>query len=175
MEQAENPTFRRLVTGIGPDGKSYLADDSRIAEGTLGSFNFWMMRPGDSRGGIETAPQAIPFFPEAGDAVFRIFRLPPNDPNLPAAVWKDIADGFFAAVGDPACRTDTSRHPLMHTTPTIDYIMLLDGMVSLLLDEGDAVPLNRFDVVVQRATNHTWINTGAEPATLMAVMIGQAP
>ncbi|HEY1720662.1 MAG TPA: hypothetical protein VGG27_05410 [Magnetospirillaceae bacterium] len=175
MEQTNNPTFRRLVTGIGPDGKSYLADDSRIAAGTLGNFNFWMMRRGDSQGGIETKPQAIPFYPKDGAVIFRIFRLPPSDPNLPAATWNVIASEFFASVGDPSSRADTSRHPLMHTTPTVDYIMLLDGRVSLLLDTGDPIPMQQYDVVVQRATNHTWVNTGSSPATLMAVMIGQKP
>ena len=175
MEQSENITFRRLVTGVGPDGKSCLVDDSRIAEGTLGNVNFWMMRRGDSPDGIEIAPQAIPFYPRNGATVFRVFRLPPGNPEPSSAVWHDIAPRFFAAIGDPGCRIDTSRHPLMHTTPTVDYIMLLDGEVSLLLDSGDPIPLRRFDVVVQRATNHAWVNTGPGAATLMAVMIGTQP
>jgi quercetin dioxygenase-like cupin family protein len=61
----------------------------------------------------------------------------------------------------------------MHVTPTTDYIMLLSGEVSLLLDAGEPIPLQPFDVVVQRNTNHAWINTGREAAVLMAVMVGQ--
>jgi quercetin dioxygenase-like cupin family protein len=61
----------------------------------------------------------------------------------------------------------------MHVTPTTDYIMLLSGEVSLLLDAGEPIPLQPFDVVVQRNTNHAWINTGSEAAVLMAVMVGQ--
>ena len=49
-------------------------------------------------------------------------------------------------------RVDTSRHPSMHKTKTIDYIILLKGDVTLLLDE-DEVRLKPFDVVVQRGTN----------------------
>jgi hypothetical protein len=33
--------------------------------------------------------------------------------------------------------------------------------------------LKPFDAVVQRNTNHAWINTGTEAAILMAVMVGQ--
>tara|TARA_B000000441_G_C21487720_1_gene202016 strand:+ start:17 stop:163 length:147 start_codon:yes stop_codon:yes gene_type:complete len=42
--------------------------------------------------------------------------------------------------------------------------------VSLLLDEED-VRLEPFDTVVQRGTNHAWVNHGDEPALLIAVLI----
>ena len=67
-------------------------------------------------------------------------------------------------------RVDTTRHPAMHKTKTIDYIILLDGDVTLLLDE-DEVRLKPFNVVVQRGTNHAWVNNGDEPALLIAVLI----
>ena len=58
----------------------------------------------------------------------------------------------------------------MHKTKTIDYIILLSGDVTLLLDE-DEVRLKPFNVVVQRGTNHAWVNNGNEPALLIAVLI----
>ena len=58
----------------------------------------------------------------------------------------------------------------MHKTKTIDYIILLEGNVTLLLDD-DEVQLKPFDVVVQRGTNHAWINNGSEPALFIAVLI----
>ena len=60
--------------------------------------------------------------------------------------------------------------PAMHKTNTIDYIILLKGDVTLLLDE-DEVNLKPHDVVVQRGTNHAWVNNGREPALLIAVLI----
>ena len=68
------------------------------------------------------------------------------------------------------CRPDTSRHPAMHKTRTIDYVVLLAGEVTLLLDQGE-VDLKPFDVVVQRGTNHAWVNKGKEPALIAAVLI----
>ena len=53
---------------------------------------------------------------------------------------------------------------------TIYYIILLSGDVTLLLDE-DEVRLKPFNVVVQRGTNHAWVNNGNEPALLIAVLI----
>ncbi|MCP3974568.1 MAG: cupin domain-containing protein, partial [bacterium] len=76
----------------------------------------------------------------------------------------------FEAMGAAHERPDTSRHPAMHTTKTIDYIILLSGNVTLLLDD-DERDLNPFDVVVQRGTNHAWINKGSEPALLCAILI----
>ena len=58
----------------------------------------------------------------------------------------------------------------MHKTETIDYIIILKGDVTLILDEEE-VELKPFDVVVQRGTNHAWINNGNEPALLIAVLV----
>ena len=63
---------------------------------------------------------------------------------------------------------------MMHVTPTVDYILLLSGKVSLVLDEGDPIALEPFDAVVQRGTNHSWVNTGDTTALLMSVMVGSA-
>jgi quercetin dioxygenase-like cupin family protein len=62
----------------------------------------------------------------------------------------------------------------MHTTRTVDYIVLLKGDVSLVLDK-DEVRLKPFDVVVQRGTNHAWRNNGNEPALLAGVLIDALP
>jgi hypothetical protein len=190
-------SFRRLVTGRDANGKSVLLEDARIAEGRLGNFNFWRTQPaaagtdipaGDSlapaggsfadrsvadRSVIELACREFPFFADPGGTVFRVFRLPAAQSELTAEQARELSAGFFAEIGVPSCRVDTSRHPLMHVTPTTDYIMLLSGEVSLLLDEGEPIALQPFDVVVQRNTNHAWINTGSEAAVLMAVMVGQ--
>ncbi len=58
----------------------------------------------------------------------------------------------------------------MHKTETIDHIILLKGNVTLLVD-NDEVDLEPNDVVIQRGTNHAWVNKGSEPALLIAVLI----
>jgi hypothetical protein len=37
------------------------------------------------------------------------------------------------------------------------------------------VALKPFDVVVQRGTNHAWVNRGSKPALLVAVLIDAKP
>lgn len=150
-----------------------MAEDSRVEEGTLGNFNFWMTQSRDSREEMDVGLGPQPFFARDGETLFRIFQIPPAPRGLTPQDAKGMVDGFFAGIGDPRCRVDTTRHPLMHTTPTTDYVVLLDGEISLLLDTGDPLPLKRFDAVVQRATNHFWVNTGMTTATLVAVMVGR--
>jgi quercetin dioxygenase-like cupin family protein len=58
----------------------------------------------------------------------------------------------------------------MHRTHTTDYIVLLSGKVRLVLDKEER-DLEPFDVVVQRGTNHAWVNTGSGEALLMAVLV----
>ena len=58
----------------------------------------------------------------------------------------------------------------MHRSNTTDYIILLSGSITLVLDT-DERDLKPFDVVIQRGTNHAWINRGSEDALLMAVLV----
>ena len=60
--------------------------------------------------------------------------------------------------------------PGMHTTPTIDYGIVLSGEIDLELDEGE-VHLQAGDVVVQRGTRHAWRNRGTEPCRIAFVLI----
>ena len=58
----------------------------------------------------------------------------------------------------------------MQKTETIDYIIIRKGVVTLILDQEE-VDIKPFDVVVQRGTNHAWVNNGSDPALLIAVLI----
>jgi quercetin dioxygenase-like cupin family protein len=63
-----------------------------------------------------------------------------------------------------------SRSP-MHRTETIDYGIVLAGAVTLLLDDGSETLLGPGDVVVQRGTDHAWVNDGPEPARMAFVLV----
>ncbi len=47
----------------------------------------------------------------------------------------------------------------MHRTKTIDYAIVLSGEIDMLLDDTD-LHLKAGDVVMQRGTNHAWVNRG---------------
>lgn len=47
---------------------------------------------------------------------------------------------------------------IMHRTQSIDYGVVLEGSVEMVLDSGERSTLGRGDVAVQRATMHSWKN-----------------
>lgn len=64
----------------------------------------------------------------------------------------------------------------MHRTLSLDYGDVIAGNIDIVLDSGDIRHLKAGDVVVQRATNHQWVNTSeTEWARMMFVLQGTTP
>jgi quercetin dioxygenase-like cupin family protein len=59
----------------------------------------------------------------------------------------------------------------MHRTQTVDYGIVLDGEVHLVLGDGSATRLQRGDVVVQRGTDHAWENRTDQGARMAFVLV----
>ena len=53
----------------------------------------------------------------------------------------------------------------MHRTETLDYVVVIEGEVVLVLDDSE-VTLKKSDVVVQRGTAHAWENRSDKLARL---------
>ena len=64
---------------------------------------------------------------------------------------------------------------VMHRTETIDYIIVLSGMIDMELDKGEMTTLKQGDVMIQRGTNHAWINRYSEPCRMAFVLIDAEP
>ncbi len=62
----------------------------------------------------------------------------------------------------------------MHRTETIDYIAVLSGEIDMDMDDS-TVTLKAGDIMVQRGTNHAWVNRGKEPARLVIVLLDAKP
>lgn len=65
----------------------------------------------------------------------------------------------------------------MHRTVSLDYGVVLEGEIELLLDSGEKRLLRRGDVAIQRATNHAWKNVTADGgwARMLYVLIPAQP
>jgi mannose-6-phosphate isomerase-like protein (cupin superfamily) len=57
-----------------------------------------------------------------------------------------------------------------HATPTVDYLLIVNGSVVLALDTGE-VELHAGDCVVQRGTRHAWRNRTDTPVRMACVMV----
>jgi mannose-6-phosphate isomerase-like protein (cupin superfamily) len=62
------------------------------------------------------------------------------------------------------------RNPAMHRTKTIDYALILTGEIDMLLDDSE-IHLKAGDVVIQRGTNHAWVNRGNRPCQVAFIML----
>jgi uncharacterized cupin superfamily protein len=58
----------------------------------------------------------------------------------------------------------------MHRTLTIDYAIIMQGEIDMLLDDSE-VHLNAGDVLVQQGSNHAWVNRGTEPCRIAFILI----
>ena len=168
--------MRRIVTGHNENGKSVIKIDGpparSIGEEIGGLYELWNEDGStiDTKSSKDRADGEIILSPPNGGSKFRYFQIMPTPKGLPSEVLNKMAEEAFAKIGASHHRVDVTKHPAMHKTKTIDYIILLKGDVTLILDE-DEVKIKPFDVVVQRGTNHAWVNNGTEPALLIAVLI----
>ena len=168
--------MRRIITGHNKHGKSIITMDGpparSIGEDVGGLFELWNTDGNDvnSSDDIDRADEDIILSPPDGGTKFRYFQINPLPEGVPEEIMQEIAADAFEKIGAANHRIDTSKHPAMHKTDTVDYIILLKGDVTLILDEEE-IDLKPFDVVVQRGTNHAWVNNGNDPALLIAVLV----
>ena len=59
----------------------------------------------------------------------------------------------------------------MHRTISVDYVICVQGELELVLDSGETRVVRAGDIVIQRATMHSWRNPGKEWARVIASMM----
>jgi uncharacterized cupin superfamily protein len=169
--------LRRIVTEDDRNGRSRVMIDDRAAKvlavDEAGLAEIWTAALGEEllAGADRLKAEDVRLEPDAGAVKIRWFTVSPENDATSRAEKDAQAEFGFAACGAAHARVDTARHPMMHKTETLDAIILVRGEVDLLLDNGEANSLKPGDVVVQRATNHAWVNRGKETALLVAVLI----
>lgn len=139
---------RRIVTGHDPEGKSVFVEIGpapQLHHRTGGKVRFHEL--------WNTGTVPCPIAPVESEPNQRLpLRIPPDTGGTIIRIL-DIHPGHLEQI---APRTD-GRHPGMHRTETIDYGILLEGELTMLLDDSE-VDLLPGDVVIQRGTNHAWEN-----------------
>ena len=96
----------------------------------------------------------------------RVVTFPPDDTFRGKVGAKEV-EAFFRAMGSPAASTYSADapHPYMQKTRTLDFCLILEGEITLVLDTAE-VHLKAGDTVVQRGTNHAWSNRSNKPCRI---------
>jgi hypothetical protein len=87
-----------------------------------------------------------------------------RDPNERDFTIMPVA-GHLLRIIDIYPLAQGGKRTVMHRTRTLDYVVVVDGEVMLILDDSE-VTLRKSDVVVQRGTNHAWENRSDRRARL---------
>lgn len=166
---------RRIVCVDDADGRSKALSDGPCedvrtdpARPGFSATRVWATwrTPAAIRSAVKWTKLAHMLEPPPGGSVFRVLTIPPDD------VWrKRVGErevrAWFGAMNSPAASqwSASAPHPYMQRTPTLDFCIVLEGAVTLVLDR-DEVDLAKGDTVVQRATRHAWSNRSSEPCLI---------
>lgn len=178
------PQIRRVVTGHDDRGHAViLIDDTApntFSSPTIPGFGAavpWLSgHPIDHVTDDDPVGEGspVPTFPRAGETVFRIAEFPPD-----SAYPEGAKDAIFDEIDGQAEAADGAKHSdgkhfWFHRTDSLDYAIVLEGEITLLVDDGEAT-LRAGDVAIQRATSHAWSNRTDRVARVAFVLIGTEP
>ncbi len=174
------PPIHRVVTGHNARGQAVVTSSGPLptvieVAAIPGTVFHEVWSTGESPARIANAPDptlgplALP--PPAGGTRIRFVDIPPDTADF-LAHGADRMQAAFAQIGDAQASTvkANSPHPLMHRTESVDYGVVIDGELTLVLDEGE-VQLQAGSVVVQRGTNHAWANRSGRNCRMLFVLI----
>jgi quercetin dioxygenase-like cupin family protein len=140
---------RRVVTGINAEGKSCVTIDGPLLELGAGGGARLAWRtdsvPADNSGTGDVPPAQFGFdLMHGGGTMFMVMEYAPGGPEF----W--------------------------HATDTLDYIVMLEGEVTLDLEAGP-VTIRAGDVLVDRGVVHSWRNDSGKPARAAIVILPAHP
>ena len=166
---------RRIVTVDDETGKSVAIHDGPSpdvrtdpARPGYASTRIWVTdrTPARIKGIRETLDAPHTLEPPPGGSVCRVVTFPPDE-SYRGRVGAREVQAFFESMGSPGASTyrADAPHPYMQRTRTLDFCLILEGEVTLILDTEE-VTLKAGDTVVQRGTNHAWSNRSGEPCVI---------
>jgi mannose-6-phosphate isomerase-like protein (cupin superfamily) len=112
--------------------------------------------------------------PPPGGTRVRVIDFPPEGEAIRSLGAADAAQKFREmGAAEAATGGAQAAHPLMHRTRTIDYGIVLEGELTLVVDRDEAI-IRAGDIVIQRGTNHAWANRSGRPCRVAFILIDGA-
>ncbi len=165
---------RRVVTGHDASGKAVVlmdgaAPNQKTRDSGLVSTLMWATdeTPADISSTHDRAARESGVAPPASGSILRVVDFPPL--TAEAAARLDQA-AIHREMGLGADAHGATRHPFTHRTRSIDYAIVLEGEIDMLLDDSE-VHLRAGDILVQQGTNHAWVNNSKANCRIAFVLI----
>ena len=147
---------RRVVTGHDANGVSVVLSDGIVPvhrvmpQDGVGFYEIW---------NTEGAPATITR-QEPNEPTERTLRVPPPEKGTKVRI-NEFFPGFINELGN--------QSPV-HRTESIDYGIVLEGEIVLVLDDSE-VTLTAGDVVIQRGTDHAWANRSDKVCRVAFILV----
>jgi mannose-6-phosphate isomerase-like protein (cupin superfamily) len=166
------PTRRIVIADREPGKSSVISDgpspDVRFdaARPGFASTRLWMVDGAPARIVLETLHLPHAMLPPASGSLLRVVTIPPDD-SWQGKVGAAQVQAFFRDMGAQGASTYSAQapHPYMQKTRTLDFCLVIEGEVVLMLDTQE-VTLHKGDIIIQRGTNHAWSNRTTRPAVV---------
>lgn len=173
---------RRVVTGHDAQGRAIIQSDGPVGRvqqvgGAIGPVfhEIWNTRatpaPIDAASG-EPEETGIVLAPPKHGTRIRILDIPPEGDGI-RNMTPEEAKAHFAEIGAGHASNAAqagAKHALMHRTETVDYGIVLEGELVLIMDEGETT-VRAGDIVIQRGTNHGWANRSDANCRIAFILI----
>ena len=147
---------RRVVTGHDENGVSVVLSDGIVPvhrvmpQDGVGFYEIW---------NTEGAPAPVSRV-EPNEPTERTLRVPPPVNGMKIRI-NEFFPGFINELGN--------QSPI-HRTESIDYGIVLEGEIYLVLDDSEVL-LKAGDVVVQRGTDHAWANRSDKVCRVAFILV----
>ena len=171
---------RRIVTGHDAEGRAIIQEDQPVPRvqrigGEHGPlfFEVWNTRETPARidrSSGEPAEDGIQLAPPRNGTRIRVLDIPPDDASFETLSPEQIKAHFAEVGAADAPSHSGARHAFMHRTETVDYGIMLEGELTLIMDVGETV-VRPGDIIIQRGTNHGWANRSGKPCRIAFVLI----
>ena len=175
-----SPSIHRVVTGHDDGGKAVVAFNGPLPtvveiQAIPGTVFHEVWSTSSTPAPVDNGPDptlgALMLPPPKHGTRVRFVDIPPDTQQFLAHGAADMK-AAFSQIGDPKASTVRahSPHPLMHRTESVDYGIVIDGEMTLVLDDSEVL-LKPGSVVVQRGTNHAWANRSGRPCRMLFVLV----
>lgn len=146
MSDVNDLAHRRVITGLDAAGQSAVLIDGPIPRhNAITAALAWRCAiPADNSGSADMAAPYAIDMLHSGMANFAVCEFLPGE------------------------------GPTMHATDTVDYLVILSGSVTLVLEEGE-VDCHPGDCIVDRGVLHGWHNRGSENCIAAVVNLPAHP